>query len=58
MALPRDRDETVVHLERLLALIDDLKRLRDPAARRALLESMAQEIRAAKAVLTPFPPHP
>lgn len=58
MALPHDRDETVVRLERLLALIDDLKRLRDPAARRALLERMTQEIRAAKAVLTPFPPHP
>jgi len=58
MALQGDHDETVVHLECLLALIDDLKRLRDPAARRALLERMTQEIRAAKAALTPFPPHP
>jgi hypothetical protein len=58
MALPRDRHETAYHLERLLALIDDLKRLRDPDARRALLERMTLEIQAAKAVLTPFPPSP
>jgi hypothetical protein len=53
---PSDQDPTVARLERLLKLIDDLKRLRDPSAQRAIMERMRQEIRAAKEALKPLPP--
>jgi hypothetical protein len=51
-------DEPVARLERLLKLIDDLKRLHDPAARRTLLARMSQEIQAAAKPLTPIAPRP
>jgi len=42
-------DESVLRLERILALIDEIARLkRDPKARRIAVERMQQEVNAAK----------
>jgi hypothetical protein len=49
MTPAQQTDESVLRLERILALIDDLDRLkRDPKARQMAIEQMQKELSAAK----------
>ena len=49
MPLAQDPDESAMRLERIVALIDDLDRLkRDPKARQVAIEQMQKEVEAAK----------
>ena len=58
MPVLRSADEPIARLERLLKLIDELKRLHDPAARRALLARRSQEIEVARRTVTPVSSRP
>ena len=49
MPLAQNPDESSLRLERILALIDDVDRLkRDPKARQVAIEQMHKEVEAAK----------
>jgi len=48
MPLARNPDDSTKRLERIIALIDDLRLKRDPQARQIAIERMHEEVEAAK----------